>query len=117
MKQNQNRGNLIIRLLMILIGNAMYAAAVVLFIMPNGLITGGTTGLGLFINRTIGIPVSAFVSLFNISMFGIGAWILGKEFAMTTALSTVFYPLILGILESSGVSGFVTEEGLVAVLY
>ena len=35
----------------ILFGNAIYAMAVVLFIMPNGLVTGGTAGMGLFFNR------------------------------------------------------------------
>lgn len=35
------------RILMILLGNTIYALGVVLFIVPNGLVTGGTTGLGL----------------------------------------------------------------------
>ena len=62
----------------ILFGNAIYAMAVVLFIMPNGLVTGGTTGMGLFFNRLWGIPVSLFVSIFNIAVFGLGLWQLGK---------------------------------------
>ena len=35
-------------LLYILAGNTIYALAVTLFILPDGLITGGTTGLALF---------------------------------------------------------------------
>ena len=31
----------------ILIGNTIYALAVLLFIVPNGLITGGSTGLSI----------------------------------------------------------------------
>ena len=102
---------------MIIFGNLLYALAVTLFIMPNHLITGGTTGLALFFYRTAGIPVSAFVSVFNITMFLLGAWVLGKQFALTTVLSTVIYPLLLGLLEGAGITGFVTEERLVAVLY
>lgn len=101
----------------IIAGNLIYAMAVVFFIMPNGLITGGTTGIALFVNHMAGIPISMFVSIFNIVMFLLGAWILGKEFAVTTVLSTLVYPLILGILESTGFQGFVLEEKLVAVLY
>ena len=82
------------RVLLILLGNGMYALAVVGFIMPNQLITGGTTGLALFVNRLAGIPVSIFVSFFNITMFLLGAKILGKQFAVTTALSTVVYPML-----------------------
>lgn len=102
---------------MIVFGNFLYALAVTLFIVPNQLITGGTTGLALFFNRTAGIPISAFVSVFNITMFLLGAWVLGKQFAVTTVLSTLVYPLLLGVLEGVGVAGFVMEERLVAVLY
>lgn len=102
---------------MIVFGNFLYALAVTLFIVPNQLITGGTTGLALFFNRTAGIPISAFVSVFNITMFLLGAWVLGKQFAVTTVLSTLVYPLLLGLLEGAGVAGFVMEERLVAVLY
>ena len=101
----------------ILFGNAIYAMAVVLFIMPNGLVTGGTTGMGLFFNRLWGIPVSLFVSIFNIAVFGLGMWQLGKEFALTTALSTVFYPAALAVMERTGIHGFYMEERLVAVIY
>lgn len=117
MEKKQTAKREIIRLGMILLGNAMYAAAVVLFIVPNGLITGGTTGLALFAFHSLGIPISLFVILFNVIMFLLGAWVLGKQFALTTLLSTVIYPLLLGMLQAMGVGGFVMEEKLVAVIY
>ena len=45
----------LIRIGQIVLGNTMYALAVVMFIVPNGLITGGTTGLALFASHTVGI--------------------------------------------------------------
>lgn len=117
MEKKQTAKREITRLGMILLGNAMYAAAVVLFIVPNGLITGGTTGLALFAFHSLGIPISLFVILFNVIMFLLGAWVLGKQFALTTLLSTVIYPLFLGMLQGMGVGGFVMEEKLVAVIY
>ena len=107
----------LIRIGQIVLGNTMYALAVVLFIVPNGLITGGTTGLALFASHTMGIPISLFVSIFNITMFLLGAWILGKQFAVTTVISTIIYPVMLGLLEGSGFGGFVLEEKMVAVIY
>lgn len=106
-----------VRVGQIAVGNLLYALAVTLFIVPNNLITGGTTGLALFFNQTAGIPISLFVSAFNISMFMVGAWVLGKQFAVTTVLSTIIYPMMLGILEGIGITGFVMEERIVAVLY
>ena len=41
----------------------------------------------------------------------------GKQFALTTVLSTIIYPVLLGVMEGSGFGGFVLEEKLVAVLY
>lgn len=117
MEMSRRAAGELLRIGMIVLGNFMYASAVVLFIVPNGLITGGTTGLALFVNRMGGIPISLFVSIFNITMFLLGAWILGKQFAVTTALSTVIYPVLLGILEGTGFQGFLMEERLVAVLY
>lgn len=105
------------RLGLIILGNLMYALAVVLFILPNGLITGGTTGLALFAYHTLGVPISLFVSVFNAAMFLVGAWVLGKQFAVTTVLSTVIYPVLLGILEGSGFGGYVLQERVVAVIY
>ena len=117
MEKNDRWRGLVKKAAMITLGNLMYALAVNMFIVPNDLITGGTTGLALFFNRTAGIPVSAFVWCFNITMFLWGAWVLGKEFAVSTAASTVIYPLMLSILEWSGAAGFVMEEKLVAVVY
>ena len=48
-------------LLYILAGNTIYALAVTLFILPNGLITGGTTGLALFFYHQFGLPIQVFV--------------------------------------------------------
>jgi uncharacterized membrane-anchored protein YitT (DUF2179 family) len=117
MEKREKMTEMIWRMAQIVLGNLLYAVAVECFIVPNELITGGTTGMGLFIHRVTGMPVSLFVILFNGAMFLLGAWILGKRFILNTALSTVVYPLILGIMEHVGVGGFVMEEKLVAVLY
>ena len=55
-----------ITLLTVIIGNAMYAAVAVLFLLPSGLPTGGTTGIALLVNRLTGLSVSMFVLGFNI---------------------------------------------------
>ena len=83
----------------ILFGNAVYALGIVLFVLPGGLITGGTTGIALVVNNYFHVPVSAFVFIFNICMFLLGAFVLGKKFALTTIISTFSYPLILALFE------------------
>ena len=87
------------RLTLIILGNIIYALGVVFFVVPNGLVTGGTTGLALAANHFFNIPISMFVAFFNISMFVLGYSVLGKRFALSTLVSTLVYPLILTVLE------------------
>lgn len=101
----------------ILLGNTLYAIAVILFIVPNGLITGGSTGLAIAAHHVFDIPITTFVSIFNIGMFGIGFWILGKTFALTTLISTFYFPFILGIFEKTiGYTQMTTDPLLAAIL-
>lgn len=82
-------------ILPVILGNFLYALTVKLFLLPSGLVTGGTTGIALCIEHFFGIPISGFVLIFNIIMLLIGFLILGKSFAVTTLASTFLYPLSL----------------------
>lgn len=83
----------------VILGNILYALAVKLFLMPAGLLTGGTTGIGLALNRAFGIPVSSFVLSFNVIMLLIGWKVMGRKFALTTIVSTFVYPIALEFFE------------------
>ncbi|MCI8516514.1 MAG: YitT family protein [Hungatella sp.] len=105
------------RILWILAGNTAYALAVTMFILPNGLITGGTTGLALFFYHQMGLPIQAFVTVFNVAMFLLGAVVLGRTFALTTIISTFYYPLILSVFQKIPALGKVTDDNLLAVIF
>lgn len=79
----------------VIFGNFLYALAVKLFLIPAGLVTGGTTGMAMVINHFWGMPVSMFVLILNVVMLVVGGLILGKSFAMTTLASTFLYPASL----------------------
>lgn len=101
---------------MILLGNTIYALAVVLFIVPNGLVTGGTTGLALGANHFFDIPIPMFVSIFNLVMFCLGYKILGKAFALTTLVSTLYYPMALAFFEKVIGYHILTSDALLAAI-
>lgn len=92
-------GKIALNIMMIILGNILDAAGFVFFVVPSGLITGGASGLGLFMNHLFGIPVSVFVFVLNLVMFIVGFIFLGKKYAMSTALSSFFYPFVMGIME------------------
>lgn len=105
------------KIAIILLGNTLYALAVILFILPNNLITGGTTGIALVFQHQLGIPVSMFVGGFNILMFIVGGIILGKSFALTTIISTFYYPVILSVFDKLFDGTAMTDDTMLATLF
>ena len=101
----------------VLLGNTIYAFGVLLFVVPNGLITGGSTGLGIAANHLFGVPIPIFISIFNGLMFFIGLFFLGKRFAFSTLISTFYFPFILGVLENTIGYTKLTSDPLVAALF
>lgn len=104
-------------ILMILLGNSTMALGIVMFILPNQLMTGGTTGLSLIVEHYFHLPISIFVLIFNCIMFILGGLILGIDFALTTLLSTFFYPVILGFFQRFPVLGTFTDDRLLASIF
>ena len=88
----------VLSLLLVLLGNTLYVFSVKLFLLPADLISAGTTGIGLVVNHLTGIPLSGFILLFNLVMLALGWRILGREFALTTVFSSLFYPMALELL-------------------
>lgn len=82
-------------ILFVVLGNLLHALAVTLFLLPSGLVTGGTTGIALIINHLWDISISGFVLIFNVIMLLVGWLVLGKGFAMTTLASSFLYPFFL----------------------
>ena len=98
--------------LSIIVGNALYALTVVLFLVPSGLITGGATGIALGINRALGLPVSGVLFVINMTMLAVGWVLLGRRFAITTIASTVLSPMFLALWERV-FHGFVLTDDIV----
>lgn len=84
--------------LCVLVGNFLYALSVHVFLLPTGLVTGGTTGLAMVVNHLCGLPVSAFVLIFNVVMLLLGWALLGRAFALSTLASSILYPAFLELL-------------------
>jgi len=107
----------IFSLLMVLAGNILYTLSVKLFVLPANLMSCGTTGIALLMNHFLNIPITGFIFLFNAIMLAVGWLVLGRQFAMTTFLSSVLYPAILEILNRTLGDVVVTENVLLNVLF
>ena len=114
MKKIRNTG---FSMLMVLVGNLIYALTVKLFILPANLMSCGTTGIALTVSHMTGMSIPAFIFLFNLCMLGLGWWMLGRAFAMTTLFSSLFYPMALELLNRLLGEVLVTEEPFLNVLF
>lgn len=83
----------------VVVGNFFYALAVAFFIEPAHLITGGGTGLALFIHNMAGIPTSYAAFAINASLFLVGWYAMGPKFAANTLLSSFCFPIEIHIAE------------------
>lgn len=109
---------MIYNLLLVVLGNATYALAVKLFILPNDLMTGGTTGIALVINHYFnGVSISAFVLGFNILMLLVGLALLGKKFVFSTIVSSIAYPLALELFDRLFGNVVLTEDMLLNTIF
>ena len=107
----------LITLMLVLIGNLIYAFTVKLFVIPANLISCGTNGLAFTFNHLFGIPMTMFILIFNLLMLAFGWLVLGRQFAMTTVLSSLLYPLLLEILNRTMGDYHVTDQQLLNVLF
>lgn len=107
----------ILPLLMVLGGNCLYALSVKLFLLPAKLMSCGTTGLALLVNHLFGIPLNAFILVFNLAMLALGWWCMGKKFALTTVFSSLFYPVALEAMDRMWGTIPVTDNVLLNVLF
>ena len=98
MKNTAMNTNKLFSLLLVLVGNIIYVFSVKLFVLPANLISCGTTGIAMVVHQLTLIPMSAFILVFNITMLLIGWWTMGRQFAMTTVFSSLFYPIGLEAL-------------------
>lgn len=113
----KNWGKTYITLAGVLLGNIILAVAVAAFIVPNGIVMGGATGIALTITHYIPISLSAVVLCVNVVLFLSGAFILGKKFAVTTIVSTFLYPLCLSIVQKIPGIATLTDNQLLSALY
>jgi len=111
------KGRLTLEILTIMLGNFIYAVGIVFFIMPSGLITGGTTGIAIAVNHYTKLPISSIVLAFNVIMFVIGLFVLGKKFALTTLISTLFFPFSLEVLQKLFANIVITDDIFLCTIF
>lgn len=101
----------------VLAGNAILSLAVAAFVVPNGIIMGGATGIALSITHYVPANLSVVIFGINGVLFVLGAFTLGKTFAFTTIISTFAYPFFLAVAQKIPGITSLTDNMMLATLY
>lgn len=104
-------------ILVMILGNAVLALGSAAFVVPNGLISGGVTGIGLILDHFFGLPVDIGVFVGNVGLFILGAIVMGKAFAASIILSTVVYPVFFSLFSKIPFLASLTSDQLMAAIY
>jgi uncharacterized membrane-anchored protein YitT (DUF2179 family) len=100
-------------ILSVLVGNVLLAFGVCAFVVPNGIMLGGSTGIALAVQHFLpGLRLSVISAVINTALFVLGWICLGKKFAATSLLSTIVYPVILAVFEELPLAELF-QEGIV----
>ena len=102
LKIEMNRDNMLVQLknfALVLIGTLVLAFGCAIFVVPFNLVTGGVTGISIIINDIIkgAIPIDWVIGGLTWGLFFVGLFILGRDFALKTLVSTVVYPVAISL--------------------
>ena len=103
--------------LFIFIGNSLLAFLVSAFIIPHGIIMGGTTGIAIVLSRALPVDTAVIVLILNMGLLFTGLFVLGKKFFFTTVASTALYPIMLGVFQRIPGIDKLTDDSLLASLF
>lgn len=81
------------RAFFIMLGAALMAVGLEIFLVPNNIIDGGVVGISIIVSHVTGLPLGIFLFLLNLPFLFLGYKQIGKTFA----LSTLFGVAIMSI--------------------
>lgn len=100
------------------LGNALLAFAICAFVVPNGFMLGGSTGIALALQHFLPrIPLSVWSAVINGTLFVLGWVCMGRQFAAASLLSTVIYPIFVALFEWLPVGTLFQSDILTCALF
>lgn len=100
----------------ILLGTALSAFSMGVFVLPYNMLVPGVTGLGRLAEIYFSWDVTVVVGVCNAALLLLGLAMLGWRFAATIVLGSVFFPTFLAVFQSVGAFQALVEEPLYAAI-
>ncbi|MBU3093931.1 YitT family protein [Clostridium sp. CF011] len=88
------------KIVLIILGTFILAVAINLFIIPNKLLSGGLSGIGLMLQYIFNLPMGITLLIFNIPLFILSILKINKKFTAFTILGTISLSVCLMLTSS-----------------
>lgn len=98
---------------LILLGSILYAVSTVLFIFPNYLLLGGTSGISVILEEFLPFSPSTILMFINFSLIILAFVLLGKSMAAKTLAGSVCTTVFIGVFDNL----FSFEKAIISNLY
>lgn len=83
------------RYFQLFVGLLLMAFAFNLFILPNDLVFGGVSGIGIIVTHYVNIDFSLFVLIVSVFLLILSYILLGKEVSRNSVLGSILFPIFL----------------------
>ena len=83
------------RYFQLFVGLLLMAFAFNLFILPNDLVFGGVSGIGIIVTHYVNIVFSLFVLIVSVFLLILSYILLGKEVSRNSVLGSILFPIFL----------------------
>jgi len=93
----QQRNALLRKLFLIVLGSALAAIGLELFLVPNRVIDGGVVGLSIMGDAALHIPFGVLLMVLNLPFIFLGIFKVGWRFAISGCLATMLLSVFSGI--------------------
>lgn len=85
---------------LIVLGSLLYAVSTLLFIFPNGLLLGGTSGISVILEAFLPFTPGTILTVINLALIVLAFVVLGREMAVKTLVGSVLTTAFVGLLET-----------------
>lgn len=82
---------------------------------PNNLVSGGIPGIAVILNTYLNIKPSTIILVISIILLILSYFLLGKDKAVSSMISTIIYPIFIKLTSYIGYS-FVTDKIIISIV-
>lgn len=97
--ETSKKKRMLLELVWIFVGSALYAVSTVLFIFPHGLLLGGTSGISVILTSALPFSPGVILMIINFTLIIAAFAVLGREMAFKTLIGSILTTVFVGAAE------------------